>query len=86
MPVIASGPVAVGAPHPVCSAVLAGTESDITIAVMLEPVVLVPTTRYAMQLPGLVLTPAGIAVFVHGAAGTPAENVTVGVALQLVSC
>ena len=78
-PTNAIGPVTAGAPQPVSSLVFGGTTSVTFIAVMFAAVVFVPTTRYAMHFPGVVLALAAIAILLHGAFGTLPVNVVAGV-------
>lgn len=81
-PVMAIGPVTVGAPHPVSSLVFGGTISETLILVMFDPDVFAPTIRYAMHLPGIVFTLAPMAMLLHGALGALPVSVVAGVITQ----
>ena len=81
-PVSAIGPVAAGAPQPVANVVLAGTTSVILMFVIFMAAVLVPTIRYAIHLPGIVLTLAATAALLHGALGVLPVRAVSGVVTQ----
>ena len=81
-PVIAMGPVTAGAPQPVANVVFGGTTSETLMLVIFAALVLVPTIKYAIHLPGTVFTLATIAMLLHGAFGVLPVSVVAGVVTQ----
>lgn len=81
-PVNAIGPVTVGTPQPPANVVLAGTTSARLMFVILAADVLVPMIRYAIHLPGIVLTLAETAALLQGALGVLPARVVVGIVTQ----